>query len=138
MSRREFIKLSGAAAMWPLAAGSQEEGRLRRIAALMSGAPDDPVVLARIAGVRQGLKNLGWSEAQNMNLQLRFAQGSSERARALVKELIALKPDVILSDTTPITAMFQQYSQTTPIVFVDCLTRLVKILSLTWRGQAEI
>jgi ABC-type uncharacterized transport system substrate-binding protein len=113
--RRDFITLlGGAAAAWPLAARAQQP---KRVGVLMSGAEDDPETQARLAAFRQGLERLGWSEGRNVHIDFRYAQASVERAQVLAKELIALQPDVILSDSTPITAAFQRESRTIPIVF---------------------
>ncbi len=119
MQRREFITLlGGAAVVWPHAARAQYSGRERHIGVLASGAEGDPEVLKRLAAFRQGLERLGW-DGRNVMLDFRFAQGTDERAQVLAKELVALQPDVILSDTTPITTMLLRESSTIPIVFVQ-------------------
>jgi putative tryptophan/tyrosine transport system substrate-binding protein len=65
MKRREFIALIGsAAAGWPFAAGAQQPQRMRRIAMLISTREDDAEGQARVALLRQGLKELGWTEAR--------------------------------------------------------------------------
>jgi ABC-type uncharacterized transport system substrate-binding protein len=119
MQRRDFITLlGGAAAAWPLAARAQQGGRMRRIGVLAGLAEDDPEMQARLAGLRQGLERLGWSEGRNVRIEYRYAEASAEKAQVLAKELVALQPDVILADTTPFAAMLQRESRTIPIVFV--------------------
>jgi putative tryptophan/tyrosine transport system substrate-binding protein len=116
--RREFISLLGGVAAWPLAARAQQE-RMRRIGVLTALSADDPEIKARLAGFRQGLEKLGWSEGRNVRIHTRFAPASSaDEAQMLAKELIALQPDVILAHTTPATAVLQRQSRTIPIVFV--------------------
>jgi putative ABC transport system substrate-binding protein len=116
--RREFITLlGGAAAAWPLAARAQPE-RMRRIGVLASLAEDDPEMMARLAGFRQGLQKRGWSEGRNVNIDARFAPNSSaDQMQVLAKELIALQPDVILAQSTPVVAALQRESRAIPIVF---------------------
>jgi putative tryptophan/tyrosine transport system substrate-binding protein len=65
MTRREFITLLGGAAAWPLAARAQQDGRGRRIAALMSMAADDPEAQPRVAAFESGLRELGWPDGRN-------------------------------------------------------------------------
>jgi putative ABC transport system substrate-binding protein len=118
--RRDFITLlGGAAAAWPLAARAQQGGPMRRVGVLVGGAETDPEIQARLTAFRQGLERLGWSENRNVRIDFRYAQASVERAPALAKELVALRPDVILADTTPIAAGLQRESQIIPIVFVQ-------------------
>ena len=120
MRRRDFIGLCGSLAGWPIAASAQyQSGRTQRIALLVNGTAGDPEVVARLAAFQRGLERLGWFDGKNVNFDARFSEGAAERARGFVKELVALQPDVILSDTTLITAMFRRESGTIPIVFVE-------------------
>src|ERR1043165_7299793 len=118
MRRREFIMLlSCAAAIWPLAARAQPE-RVRRVGVLVGLAENDPEMKERIAGFRQGLEKLGWVEGSNLRIDYRFAPAGAQ-ARLLARELIALQPDVILTQSTPATAAMQQETRTIPIVFAS-------------------
>jgi putative tryptophan/tyrosine transport system substrate-binding protein len=119
MQRREFIKLiGGAAAAWPLAAQAQQGERVRRIGVLMPLAADDPVGQARIAALREGLAKLGWAEGRNIRIDTRWTTtGDVESMQRFAKELVALQPDLILTQSTPITAMMLQETRTIPIVF---------------------
>ena len=76
MRRREFITLLGGAATWPFAASAQEGARMRRIGVLMSQATDDPIAHARNAAFLQGLQELGWTVAQNVQLEYRWGPRS--------------------------------------------------------------
>ena len=117
MKRREFITLfGGAAAAWPLAARAQQSERMRRIGVLGGFAENDPEIKARLAGFRQGLERLGWSEGRNVRIDYRFAPAG--QAQALAKELVALQPDVIIAHSTPVVAALKGESQMIPIVFV--------------------
>ena len=118
MGRREFITLlGGAGAAWPLAARAQQADRIRRIAVLSPLAEDDPEMTARLAAFRQGLEKRGWSEGRNVRMDTRFAPDSSaDQAQVQAKELIALQPDVILAQGTPLVAALQRESRLIPIV----------------------
>jgi putative ABC transport system substrate-binding protein len=66
----------------------------------------------------QGLQQLGWADGRNVRIDYRWANGDIDRMRAFAKELVELRPDVILSNTTPATAALQRETRTIPIVFV--------------------
>src|SRR5262249_27427694 len=121
MRRREFITLlGGAAAAWQLAARAQQPERMRRIGVLSPLAEDGPEMTARLAGFRQGLEKRGWSEGRNVRMDTRFAPDSSaDQAQVQAKELIALQPDVILAQGTPLVAALQRKARTIPIVFAS-------------------
>jgi putative ABC transport system substrate-binding protein len=118
LRRREFITLLGGAAVWPLAARAQQADRMRRIGVLMPLAADDPVGQARIAALREGLEKLGWTEGRNIQIDTRWTTtGDVESMQRFAKELVALQPDLILTQSTPITATMLQETRTIPIVF---------------------
>ena len=118
MRRREFITLAGGAAIWPLAARAQQSARMRRIGVLVSGAQSDAEIQARLAAFRQQLDRLGWSEDHNMHLDYRFA-ATADQFQPLARELVSLRPDVLLAVTTPVAAALQRESSLIPIVFVS-------------------
>ena len=104
MRRREFITmLSGAAAMWPLAARAQQSDRVRRIGVLMASSADDPEYQARIAAFLQGLQQLGWIDGRNVHIDTRWATTKPDDIRRHAAELAALTPDVILAGTGTVT-----------------------------------
>src|SRR5499433_118357 len=119
IGRREFITLlGGAAAARPLAARAQQPERMRRIGVLMPLAADDPVRQARITALREGLEKLGWTEGRNIRIDTRWTTtGDVESMRRFAKELVALQPDLIVTQSTPITATLLQETRTIPIVF---------------------
>ena len=117
MKRREFITLlGGATAAWPLVARAQQAER-RRIGVLMGYAESDPEAQIRLAAFKQGLLALGWDESRNLRIDLRWASGDIDRASAFARELLALHPEVILSNATPVTTALRQETKTVPIVF---------------------
>jgi putative ABC transport system substrate-binding protein len=114
--RREFITLlGGAAAAWPLAARAQQAERVRRIGLLM-GTADDREGQARVTALKQGLQELGWTDGRNIQIETRFAGADGDRIRAHAAELVALAPDVIVGQTTPVTRALRQATSSIPIV----------------------
>ena len=119
MQRRNFIRLLGGAAVaWPFAARAQQPDRMRRIGVMMGYAEDDPEAQTRLAAFKQGLLTLGWSEGRNLKIDVRWASGDTDRATAFARELVALQPEVIMSNTTPVTAALHKATKTISIVFV--------------------
>ena len=116
LQRREFITQFGGAAAWPLAARAQEGERVRRVGVLMGLAEDDPETRARLAAFRQGLEKRGWSEGRSVHIDYRFAP-DSKQVQMLAKEVIALQPDAILAQSTPVVSALQRETGTLPIVF---------------------
>jgi ABC-type uncharacterized transport system substrate-binding protein len=115
--RRELIALlGGVAAAWPVVVGAQRGERMPRVGVLMGLAEHDRDTKARLAGFRQGLERHGWSEGRNVRIDYRFVSAAAP-APVLAKELVALQPDVILANSTPVTAALQRETHTIPIVF---------------------
>ena len=117
MKRREFITLLGGAATWPLAARAQPDP-MRRIGVLMSLTKDDPEDQQRRAVLEQGLQQLGWTEGRNIVIEYRWFAGEPAQARAMAKELVDLKPDLIVTASTPGLVAAGKETRTIPIVFV--------------------
>jgi len=120
MRRREFIALVGSAAAWPFAARAQEGERRRLIGVLMYVPADDPEGQARLAALAQALKQLGWSDDRNLQIDTRWANADDIRRHAA--ELAALAPDVLVAGngTATVTPLLQA-TRTVPIVFVNVI-----------------
>jgi len=121
MRRREFIThLGGAAAVWPLAARAQERSGTRRIGVLMNLRANDPEGQARLAAFAQALKQLGWSEGRNLQIDIRGAAPGDSRKHAA--DLLALAPDVLLAANGTATVVpLLDATRTVPIVFVNVI-----------------
>jgi putative ABC transport system substrate-binding protein len=91
---------------------------MRRIGVMMGYAEDDAEAQTRLAAFKQGLLTLGWNEGRNLKVDVRWASGDTDRATAFARELVALQPEVIMSNTTPATAALQNATKTIAIVFV--------------------
>jgi putative tryptophan/tyrosine transport system substrate-binding protein len=119
MRRREFIALlGGAIATWPLAARAQRGDRVRRIAVLMTNAEDDPEGWTRAAAFRQGLREVGRTEGQNLRIDWRWSGGDVERMRDYAAEAAALAPDLIVANGAAHLSAVKQATRSIPIVFV--------------------
>jgi putative ABC transport system substrate-binding protein len=119
MKRRQFITLiGGAAAAWPLAAHAQQTDGVRRIGVLMPTREDDPDGQQRVALLRQGLKELGWTEGRNIHIDYRWAGGDAALAKADAAEMVSQKPEVIVANGTLLLAAVRNKTSTIPIVFV--------------------
>src|SRR5262249_31488286 len=94
---------------------------MRRIAVLLPHPADDPQGQARLAAFLQQLQLLGWSVGRNVRVDTRWGAGDADRYRKYAAELVALTPDVILVNTSPIVAAVQQVTSTIPIVFVGVI-----------------
>jgi putative ABC transport system substrate-binding protein len=117
MRRRDFITVVGSAAAWPLIAVAQQSDRMRRIGVLMGFAESDPEGQALVAAFREGLQQLGWTEGRNVRIDYRWTELDKELMQRFAKDLVALQPDVILTQSTPATAVLLQQTRTIPIVF---------------------
>jgi len=117
--RREFIAGLGSAATWPLAARAQLVERVRRIGVLTTRDETDPVTKLQVSVLTQALADLGWTVGRNVRMDLRWAGDDINRIRALAQELVGLQPDIIMAQSTPVTAALQRETRTIPIVFVN-------------------
>src|SRR5215470_17276672 len=119
MNRREFISLLGGAAAWPCAARAQQAGAVRHIGVLMNGAATETAPQSYVAAFVQALRQLGWTEGQNVRIDIRWSAGDAALARTYAAQLIGLTPDVILASSTTNLTAIQQATNTVPVVFVQ-------------------
>jgi putative ABC transport system substrate-binding protein len=118
MKRREFIAGLCGAAAWPVVARAQQPDRMRRVGVLMGLLDEnDPEGKGLLSAFTQGLAELGWTDDRNVRIDIRWSVGDVDRMRTFAKELVDLKPDVILANTSPATAALQRVTGTIPIVF---------------------
>ena len=119
MRRRDCIALIGGAAVaWPFAARAQQPNRTRLIGVLSSTREDDADGRARIDLLRQGLRELGWAEGRNINIDYRWFGGDAARAKVKAEEIVSQKPDVIIANSTLALSAIRNETSTIPIVFV--------------------
>src|SRR5438477_11417799 len=130
LKRREFISLfGGAAAAWPLAARAQQP-KVPTIGALVIGNISPEEFWREF---RQGLRDLGYVEGQNIRFEFRSAEGHINRLPELAAELVRLKVDVIVTWFTPTAVAAAKATREIPIVMAETGdpigTGLVKSLS---------
>jgi putative ABC transport system substrate-binding protein len=118
MRRRQFLTLIGGAAAWPLHARAQSD-RVRRIGMLIAIAETDPEAQVRVAAFSRALAELGWVDGRNVRIDVRYAAGNLESARAHAAELTGLAPDVLLANASPALAALRRETRAVPIVFVQ-------------------
>jgi putative tryptophan/tyrosine transport system substrate-binding protein len=115
--RRTFIAGLGSAAAWPVVARAQQPDRMRRVGVLIGFDESDSEAHRWLSGFTEAAAQLGWTDGLKLRIDLRWAADDVDRARFLAKELVALRPDVILSASTFATAALQRETRTVPIVF---------------------
>src|SRR4029453_6916306 len=117
IDRRTFLAGTGAVLLAaPLAAEAQQAGKVYRIGFLW----DTPAVWPHaLEAFRQGLRDLGWVEGQNIIVEYRWTEGRFDRLPSLVEELVRLKVDLIVAPTSIYTGAAKRATSTIPIVFAS-------------------
>jgi putative tryptophan/tyrosine transport system substrate-binding protein len=115
IARRKFLAtLGGAAVAWPLAARAQQAGKLPTIG-FLGASPS--IESQRVGAFVQRLRELGWVDGRNVAIEVRWAEGRSERYAENAAEFVRLKVDVIVTSATPPTVAAKQATAVIPIVF---------------------
>ena len=117
LNRRDFITPLGGAAAWPLAARAQQAGKLPTIGFL--GGSTASAQSEWTAPFVQRLRELGWLEGRTVVIEYRWAEGRSERFAEIAAELVRLKVDVIVTQSTPSVLAAKQATFVIPIVFAS-------------------
>jgi putative ABC transport system substrate-binding protein len=117
MRRRDFIKVIGGAATWPIAARAQQS---RRIGVLVANySQTDREGQASIAAFLDAFRRLGWTDGRNVAIKYHWDAGDAERIKTSAAELVHSAPDVILVATSPALAELHRLTSTIPIVFTQ-------------------
>jgi putative ABC transport system substrate-binding protein len=116
MKRREFITLLGGAAVWPLAAHAQQATDQQARVGLITPTPLTPAMLLAF---RDGMRERGYVEGQNLSIVVRWPQGPFEQNPDFMAELVNGNVDVIVAWATPAVVAVRRATSTIPIVMVS-------------------
>ncbi|HEX4408749.1 MAG TPA: ABC transporter substrate-binding protein [Xanthobacteraceae bacterium] len=120
MKRRNFIRTTvGAGLLWPLVAWGQQLVGMRRIGVLMLFEQQNAQAQSLLAAFRGALAQRGWVEGRNIVIEERWAGTDPARVDKGAKELVALRPDLILSSSSPTTAALLLDTSSIPIIFAQ-------------------
>src|SRR5215207_2378376 len=115
MRRRDVLTFSGVAALWPLTLRAQDARKVYRVGLLW----DSPAMFPKaIEALRQGLREKGWVEGQNLSFEPVWTEGRFERIGAMAQELVRAKVDVIVAPSSIYTGAAQRALQP----FQSCLS----------------
>jgi putative ABC transport system substrate-binding protein len=116
---RVISLIGGAAAAWPMTARAEQGSRIPRLGVLRVLSGDNQRRLTAQATFTKALQELGWTDGSNIQIDYRRAEpNDGEQIGAFAKELLSLKPDVILAHTALAVAAFQRETKDIPIVFI--------------------
>ena len=127
MDRRSFIaSVAGGVLAAPLASYAQAQAKAWRIGMVETVSME--LNAANLNAFRQGLRELGYVEGQNLIIEYRSADGRSERFADIAAELVGLKVDLLVTRGTPASLAAKQATRTIPVVMRStCLTCAVVI-----------
>jgi len=112
MKRREFIAFVISAVAWPLTARAQQ-AKVPTVGVLLTGNPDPEIFLKSFRGA---LRDVGYTDGQNIRLEVRSAEGKSVLLPQKAAELVGLKVDIIVAALTPAIQAAKQATSDIPIV----------------------
>jgi putative tryptophan/tyrosine transport system substrate-binding protein len=117
MRRRDFLAICGICGALVTAARAEQDAQMRRVGVLMGYPEGDVQAQANVVALREGLERAGWIEGRNLLIDLRWAGADPNLSRTYARQLIELKPEVIVPSTNQVTAIVQLETRSIPIVF---------------------
>src|SRR5215510_5764060 len=116
MKRRDVIGLLGSACIsLPYKAWAQGPQQMRRVSLLLGIDENDPEMRGRIKAFRLGMRDLGWIEGRNVQIEIRYAGIEPVSLNAHVADVIKLAPDVIVAHSSPVLTALRRATNTIPI-----------------------
>lgn len=116
--RREFITFLGGAGLCPRSVWAASSQKTPLVAVLLGLSEQDPEAKNQIKEFRLGMRDLEWLEDRNVRIEYRFGGSDLALINKHVEDLIRLKPDVIVANSTPVLGAFRRVTTTIPIVYV--------------------
>jgi putative tryptophan/tyrosine transport system substrate-binding protein len=118
MRRREFVTLLGGAAIaWPLTARAQQAERVPRVFVLLGLDEKDAEAQSRAKEFRLGMRDLGWINGRNVQIEIRFAGSNPDLIKEHVAQVVRLAPDIIVANSIPVMSALHPATSTIPILF---------------------
>ena len=118
MRRREFVTGIAVSTAWPLSSQAQQSNRRPKIGVILNIAETDPEGKSRLSVVEDQLGKLGWADANNIEIEARWAASKTDLMLAFASQFVSQPVDVIIANSTPLVAILKQLTSTIPIVFV--------------------
>ena len=119
MRRRDFVAGLGLAATSSALVWAQQRERIRRVGVLINADVNDSEWKRELVAFLEQMQGFGWTEKGNLQIEYRNGGGDANRIAAAADELVALKPDLILARSTPVTQALAQRSHAIPVVFLS-------------------
>jgi putative ABC transport system substrate-binding protein len=117
MRRRDFIQGIAVSSVWPVAARAQQSNGMRRVSLMLAYAEADAEIQTWLAAFVQALRELGWIDGSNVQIDTHWTTGDPGRVNQAAMEVIERKPDVVLANGPLAVASLKQITSTIPIVF---------------------
>jgi putative tryptophan/tyrosine transport system substrate-binding protein len=118
MKRRNFTMAIGGAVLWPLKVWAQANSQTKRVGVLIARAEIDPEGKQHSDALVNELERLGWSRGRNLEMETRWWSSDAIKRLAFVRELVALKPDVMLVNSSSYLTAARPEVGNIPVVFV--------------------
>ena len=120
MRRRDFVTLlGGASAAWPIAARAQRASQMRRVGVLMNTDPSNQASQRFLAALSDAFRERGWSNDQNLRIEIRWSGGDVKLMRRHAEELVGINSEVMVCVSTANLDALRRATRTIPIVFLQ-------------------
>src|SRR3954471_24500093 len=121
MRRRQLIAALGGALVLPWTARAQQPGSVRRVGVLLAQATDDFEYEGRLAALSEALRGLGWVDGGNLKMGIYRAQPSTAEIRKRISEMLAEKPEIVVTGGGTPPTLLMQATSSIPIVFTTAI-----------------